>query len=136
MLKFFVRFIQDRKKSLKIEFLGRTSLGHQGPTRQDLPDPGPVMSRTKSFFKAPFTVVLGREWSGYPAIGSGRPGIRKTFQENCGLVFRSLFILGARLRGRMARQPSQKGSEKVLGRVLGKGCQKGSEKGGLLWVSQ
>ena len=36
--------------------------------------------------------------------------------------------MGARLRGRTARQRSKKGSEKVLGRVLGKASQKGAFK--------
>ena len=88
-----------RKKSLcsilipylKIKFLGGTSLGHQGPTRRDIPDPGPGMSRAKTLCKEPSSVVLDREWPGCPAIWVGTSRDRKTFmQENSGLIFRSL----------------------------------------------
>ena len=55
---------QDEKNSLKIKFWGRIFLQHEGPTRRDIPDPGPV----KAWCKVPFSVVLDREWSGCSAI--------------------------------------------------------------------
>ena len=36
------------KKALKRKSLGRIFLGHQGPTRRDIPDPGPGMSWAKT----------------------------------------------------------------------------------------
>ena len=50
---------QDAKQP-KDKFWGRL-VGHQGPTRWDIPDPGPGMSQTKTLCKAPFSVVLGRD---------------------------------------------------------------------------
>ena len=47
-------FKPGRKNSLKIRFLGRIFLGHQGPSCRDIPDPGPGMSQTKTLCKAPF----------------------------------------------------------------------------------
>ena len=41
---------KDRRNSLKMKFLGRTFLGHQRPRYQDISDPGPRMSQTKTFF--------------------------------------------------------------------------------------
>ena len=70
-----------RKNSLKkIKFLGGIFLGHKGPRRQDIPDPGPGMSRTKTLCKAPFPVVLDSEMARMSRdLGqesdSGRPGI-------------------------------------------------------------
>ena len=51
--------------------LGRIFLGHEGPSRRDIPDSGPGMSRTKTLCKAPFGVVLGTEWPGCPGIWVG-----------------------------------------------------------------
>ena len=59
---------QDGKSSLTIKFLGKIFLGHKGPRRRDIPDPSPGMSRTKALCKAPFPVVLDREWPGCPAL--------------------------------------------------------------------
>ena len=53
---------------LNIKILSRIFLGHQGPTCQDVPEPGPGMSRTKTLCKAPFSVILDGEWPGCPAI--------------------------------------------------------------------
>ena len=44
---------------------------HQGPRRQDIADPGPGTSWTKTLCKAPFPVVLDREWPGCHAIRVG-----------------------------------------------------------------
>ena len=55
---------QEGKTSLKIEFLGRIFLGHQGPTHRDIPAPSLGMSRTKTLCKAPFSVALDKEWPG------------------------------------------------------------------------
>ena len=52
---------QEGKSSLKLKFLGRIFLGHQGPTRRDIPGPGPGMSRTKTLCKMPFSVVFDRD---------------------------------------------------------------------------
>ena len=46
--------IARTKKSLKIKCSGRMFLGHQGPIRRDLPDPGPGMSQTKNFMQGAF----------------------------------------------------------------------------------
>ena len=71
------------KNSLKIRFLGRIALGHQGPTRRDIPDPGPGTSQAKTVCKVPFSVVLDREWPGCLTIWVGTSRDQKNFmQEN------------------------------------------------------
>ena len=63
-----------KAQRLKIEFLGRIFLGHQGPRhRTSLTLPWDVLDKT--LCEAPRSVVLDREWSGCPAFGSGRPGL-------------------------------------------------------------
>ena len=53
---------------------GQDIPGTSGPTRRDVPDPDPGMSRTKTMQGA---AVLGNGWD-VPRFGSGSPGIRKT----------------------------------------------------------
>ena len=77
---------QDGKSSLKLKFLGRIFLGHQGPRRPDIPDPDPGMSRTKTLCKVPFPVV-DRAWQGCPAIWVGTSRDQKSFMhEDSALV--------------------------------------------------
>ena len=71
--------IRTEKNSLKIKFLGGIFLGHHGPTGRDITDPGPGMSWTKTLCKAPFSVVLAREWPGCPAIWVGTSRDQKNF---------------------------------------------------------
>ena len=81
---------QFGKNSLKVEFLGRIFLGYQGPTRRDIPDPGPGISRTKTLRKVPVSVVLDTEWPGCPAIWVGTCRDQKhSRQHSFGLMFRS-----------------------------------------------
>ena len=71
-----------------MKFLGNIFLGHQGPTRRDIPDPGPGMSRTRTLCTAAFSVVLDREIPNgrdVPRFGLGCPRIRKTGKSNGGL---------------------------------------------------
>ena len=67
--------VRTGKSSPKIKLLCRIVLGHQGPRRRDIPDPGPGMSWTRTLCKAPFSgalsVVLDRKWPGCPAIWVG-----------------------------------------------------------------
>ena len=87
-------------KFLKINFLGRIFLGHQGPRRRDIPDPGPGMPQTKTLCKSRFSVVLAREWLGCPTIWVGTSRdldahlghVEKKHYEkkNFGLIFHSL----------------------------------------------
>ena len=49
----------------KDKVFGRIFLGHQGPIRWDMPDPGRGMSQTKALCKATFfSVISDREWPG------------------------------------------------------------------------
>ena len=79
------------KKSRKVSGQkGKIFLGHQGPRRQDIPDPGPGMSQTKSLCNAPSSVVSGRKWLECPAIWVGTCRDQKNFmQENFGLISRA-----------------------------------------------
>ena len=51
------RLLQDSKNRPKIKFLGIMLLGHQGPKRRDIPDPGPGMSWTTTLCRAPFSII-------------------------------------------------------------------------------
>ena len=76
--KVFVR--TEKKNRLKIKSLGRMLLGPQGTTRRDIPDPGPGISRTKTLCKAPFSVILNREWAGMSRdLGRDVPGSEKMY---------------------------------------------------------
>ena len=61
----------QKKDSLQIKFMGRMFIGHHGPTRRNIVEPGPGMSRTNALCKAPSSVVLDRKLPGCPAIWVG-----------------------------------------------------------------
>ena len=81
------------KKTARPEdiFLGRIFLGHQGPRRRDIRDPGPGMSRTRTLCKVLFSVVLDRKMAvmsrnlgrDVQGLGPAYLGSQKNFmQEN------------------------------------------------------
>ena len=70
-LAFFLFNRTEKKNNLKIKFSGRIFMGHQGPTRRDIPDPSPGTSQTKTLCKAPSSVVLDRQWPACPEIRIG-----------------------------------------------------------------
>ena len=79
------------KNSLKIAFLGRIFLGHQGSRCQDIPDPGCGKSRTKTLCArllfllfegmAGMSRDLGRD---VPGFGSSRGELGNFTQETLG----------------------------------------------------
>ena len=110
---------QDRETQpkLKDKVLGRMFVRHQGPTRRDIPDPGPGISQTKNLCKAPFSVVLDRTGNG-PRFGSEKLYARKLWadlsfprEKNPGQNWLQKWILAspgkwgkmARKMGKMAR---------------------------------
>ena len=71
------------EKQPKDRVFGQDILGHQGPTRRDIPDPVPEnrMFWTKTLCKAPFSVVFlsDKEWPGCPAVWVRTSRDQKTF---------------------------------------------------------
>ena len=55
--------------SLKIKLSGRILLGHQGPTRRDIPDPGPGMSRPQIFLQASVLLFYAGNGRDVPRFG-------------------------------------------------------------------
>ena len=110
--------IRMEKNCLKIKFLGGIFWGHQGPTRRDIPEPGPGPSRTETFCKVLFfSVAIDRQWPVCPAVCAGTFQDQKNFmQENIGLIFRSR-ISADRKRGQ------RKGATSKMSKSVEK-CQK------------
>ena len=52
--KFGAQFATNLRKNLKIKFSGGIFLGHERPTRRDIPDPGAGMSRKKLYARRLF----------------------------------------------------------------------------------
>ena len=59
------------KKQPKHKVFGGIFLGHPGPRHRDIPD--------KNFVQVAFSVVLDREWPGYPGLWVGTSRIWKKF---------------------------------------------------------
>ena len=86
--------------SLKIKFLGRIFLGYQRPTRRDIPDPGPGMSRTHThtplfvqgtfFCRSRQRMVPGHEREVLNGVGADRVGLKfPFFPVNCSCLLLS-----------------------------------------------
>ena len=80
------------EKQSEDKVLGRIFPGHHGPTRRDIPDPGPGMSWTKTLCKAPFVCFI----QGMAAISRDFardfPDQNNFMQENYGLIYSCLIL--------------------------------------------
>ena len=89
-------------------------LGHQGPTHRDIPDPGHGTSQTKTFGKAPLSVVFDTEWPGCSAIWVG---MSRDLGAHLGYLHK---ILCARSFGLVFRPPTYESVQPLRGGCLPK----------------